>query len=157
MDIFLIILGSLFMILGIVGCIIPALPGPPISYIGLLLLHFTQRVHFSGKFLILWALVTVAVTILDYVIPAWGTKKFGGSRYGIRGSIIGLFAGLPFGPAGIILGPFLGAVIGEMFSGKKGRESLRAGIGSFAGFMAGVMIKLVASGMMLYFFIAELI
>lgn len=157
MDIFLIILGSLLMIIGIIGCIIPALPGPPISYVGLLMLHFTDKIEFSGRFLIIWAVVTIVVTILDYVIPAWGTKKFGGSRYGIWGSIIGLFAGLPFGPIGIILGPFLGAVVGEMLSGKKGRETLRAGLGSFVGFMTGVFLKLVASGMMIYFFIAELL
>jgi uncharacterized protein YqgC (DUF456 family) len=157
MDIFLIIIAALLMIVGIIGCIIPALPGPPVSYVGLLLLHFTDRVQFSGKVLIIWALVAVAVTVLDFVIPAWGTKKFGGSKYGIWGSIIGLFAGLPFGPIGIIAGPFLGAVIGEMFSGKKGKESLRAGLGSFAGFMTGVFLKLVASGMMIYYFIVELI
>jgi hypothetical protein len=157
MDIFLIILASLLMIIGIIGCIVPALPGPPISYVGLLILHFTEKYEFSGKFLIIWAIVAVAVTVLDFVIPAWGTKKFGGSKYGIWGSIIGLFIGMPFAPIGIIAGPFLGAVVGEVLSGKKGKESFRAGFGSFAGFMTGVLLKLIVSGMMIYYFIAELI
>ncbi|HYQ58581.1 MAG TPA: DUF456 domain-containing protein, partial [Draconibacterium sp.] len=120
MDILLIVLGSIFIISGILGCILPVIPGPPLSYVGLLLLHFTERYQFSSRFLIIWAIITVVVYALDYLIPAWGTKKFGGSKRGIWGSIIGLLIGLFFFPPfGIIIGPFLGAVIGELGAGKE--------------------------------------
>lgn len=157
MDVFLLVMGCLLMFLGIIGCIIPALPGPPISYLGLLLMHFTSRVELSSGFLITWAVITFIVTILDYIIPAWGTKKSGGSRYGVWGSILGLIVGIFFGPIGIIAGPFVGAVLGELVSGKRGKETLKAGFGSFLGFMSAVVLKLIASGFMLFFYIRELI
>ncbi|WP_347841037.1 DUF456 domain-containing protein [uncultured Draconibacterium sp.] len=158
MDILLIVLGSIFIISGILGCVLPVIPGPPLSYIGLLLLHFTQRYDFSNKFLIIWAVVTVVVYTLDYLIPAWGTKKFGGSKRGVWGSIIGLVVGLFFFPPfGIIIGPFLGAVIGELTAGKESGAALKSGFGSFMGFLAGTLLKLITSGMMTWYFIKELI
>jgi uncharacterized protein len=156
MDIVLIIFGSLLMLLGLVGCILPALPGPPLSYVGILLLHFTNQYNFSTKFLIVWGVLTLVVSILDYLIPIWGTKTFGGSRYGIWGSIIGLFLGMIWPPFGIIIGPFVGAIIGEIIGGQKD-NALKAGFGSFVGFLGGVILKLIVSGMMLFYFIAELI
>jgi uncharacterized protein len=120
MDYVLIVLGVLFIIGGILGGVLPVLPGPPLSYIGLLFLHFTEKYQFSTRFLIIWAIVTVVVYLLDYVIPAWGTKRFGGSNRGIWGSIIGLVIGLFFFPPfGIIIGPFVGAVIGELTCRKR--------------------------------------
>ncbi|WP_321373549.1 DUF456 domain-containing protein [uncultured Draconibacterium sp.] len=158
MDILLIVLGSIFIISGILGCVLPIIPGPPLSYIGLLLLHFTERYQFSSKFLIIWAIITVVVYALDYLIPAWGTKKFGGSKRGVWGSIIGLVIGLFFFPPfGIIIGPFLGAVIGELTAGKESGEALKSGFGSFMGFLAGTLLKLITSGMMTWYFIKELI
>ncbi|WP_297092477.1 DUF456 domain-containing protein [uncultured Draconibacterium sp.] len=158
MDILLIVLGSIFIISGILGCVLPVIPGPPLSYIGLLLLHFTERYDFSNKFLIIWAVVTVVVYTLDYLIPAWGTKKFGGSKRGVWGSIIGLVVGLFFFPPfGIIIGPFLGAVIGELTAGKESGAALKSGFGSFMGFLAGTLLKLITSGMMTWYFIKELI
>ncbi len=157
MEITLIILGSILMLLGIVGCIIPVIPGPPLSYIGILMLHFTDKAQFSTKFLIFWAAVAVIVTILDYVVPAWGTKKFGGSRRGVWGSIIGLILGIIFfPPLGIIIGPFAGAVIGEMTGGKKSSEALRSGFGSFIGLLVGVLLKLIVSGWLTWYFVVEL-
>lgn len=96
MEYVLIVLGIIFMISGILGCVLPVIPGPPLSYIGLLLLHFTEKYQFSPRFLIIWAIITGVVYALDYIIPAWGTKKFGGSKRGILGSIIGLVVGLFF-------------------------------------------------------------
>ena len=158
MDILLIVLGSIFIISGILGCVLPIIPGPPLSYIGLLLLHFTERYQFSSKFLIIWAIITVVVYALDYLIPAWGTKKFGGSKRGVWGSIIGLVIGLFFFPPfGIIIGPFLGAVIGELTAGKESGEALKSGFGSFMGFLAGTLLKLITSGMMTWYFIKEFI
>lgn len=158
MDYFLIGFGILFLILGILGGVLPVLPGPPLSYVALLLLHFTDKYQFSSKFLIIWAVATIVVYLLDYIIPAWGTKKFGGSKRGVWGSMIGLLIGLfLFPPFGIIIGPFAGAVIGEITGGKDNKTALKAGLGSFIGFLAGTMLKLIVSGMMAWYFVAELI
>nr|WP_321486070.1 DUF456 domain-containing protein [uncultured Draconibacterium sp.] len=158
MDILLIVLGALFIISGVLGCVLPIIPGPPLSYIGLLLLHFTERYQFSSKFLIIWAAITVVVYVLDYLIPAWGTKKFGGSKRGIFGSIIGLVIGMFFFPPfGIIIGPFIGAVVGELTIGKDSGAALKSGFGSFLGFLAGTLLKLIASGMMTWYFVKEMI
>lgn len=157
MDYVLIVLGILLMLSGLAGCILPVIPGPPLSYIGLLMLHFTERYQFSTNFLILWAIITVVIYGLDYVIPVWGTKKFGGSKRGVWGSVIGLVVGFFFFPPfGIIIGSFLGAVIGELTSGKDTGAALKSGFGSFVGFLTGTILKLIASGMMTWYFGKEL-
>ncbi len=155
MDIFLIITGSLLMVLGIAGCVLPVVPGPPLSYLGLIAIHLTVRVEFTSKFLIWWGIITIVVAILDYVIPIWGTKLFGGSKYGIWGSMAGLLAGLFFPPVGLIIGPFIGAVAGEMIAGNK-ENAMRAGFGSFLGFFAGTIVKFLVTLIMLYYFIGAL-
>jgi uncharacterized protein YqgC (DUF456 family) len=157
-DYLLAILGGIMMIAGILGCLLPVLPGPPLSFAGLLLLHFTRFADFSTTFLITWGCVTILVTVLDYVVPIWGTKKFGGSKYGMWGAGIGLVVGIFFlPPIGIIVGPFAGAVIGEAIKGKNATSSFRAGLGSFLGFLAGVGIKLAASIVMTFYYIKELV
>jgi uncharacterized protein YqgC (DUF456 family) len=158
MDYILIGLGIVFIISGILGGVLPVLPGPPLSYIGLLLLHFTAKYQFTERFLIIWAVVTVLVYVLDYIIPVWGTKRYGGSKRGIWGSIIGLIVGLFFFPPfGIIIGPFVGAVLGELSSGKDSNSALRSGFGSFVGFLTGTLLKLITSGFMTWYFFKELI
>ena len=157
MDIFLIILGAICLLIGILGCVLPVLPGVPLAYCGLLLLHATDKVQFSWQFLVIWAVVTVVVQVLDSVVPIWGTKKFGGSKMGVWGSTIGLLVGLFFGPWGIVLGPFLGAVVFELIDGKNTRLALKAGWGSFVGLMTGTILKLICCGLMTYYFIAELV
>ncbi|MEN8118401.1 MAG: DUF456 domain-containing protein [Bacteroidota bacterium] len=158
LDWILIALGIIFLISGLLGCILPVIPGPPLSYIGLLLLHFTERYQFSSKFLIIWGVITAVVYAIDYLIPAWGTKKFGGSKRGVWGSIIGLLLGLIFfPPLGIIIGPFVGAVVGELSAGKESGAALKSGFGSFMGFLMGTMLKLITSGMMTWYFFKELI
>ena len=157
MDYILIGVGIVMMISGILGGVLPVLPGPPLSYIGLLLLHFTERYQFSPRFLIIWAFITVLVYALDYVIPVWGTKRYGGSKRGVWGSIIGLVIGLFFFPPfGIFIGPFAGAVLGELSSGKDSGAALRSGFGSFAGFLTGTILKLITSGLMTWYFFREL-
>jgi hypothetical protein len=158
MDTFLIVSGIILLIVGLAGCILPALPGPPLSYIALLLLHLTSSHQFSSKFLVIWLVITAIVVVLDYLVPVWGAKKFGAGKRGIWGSVIGLILGLfIFPPFGIIIGPFLGAVIGEMTAGKDKGPALKAGFGSFMGFMTGMLLKMVASGMMTWFFFKELL
>lgn len=158
MDYVLIAFGIIFIISGVLGCVLPIIPGPPLSYIGLLLLHFTEKYQFSSEFLILWLIITVFIYGLDFVIPVWGTKKFGGSKRGVWGSIIGLVIGMfLFPPIGIIIGPFAGAVIGEYTSGKESKEALKSGFGSFLGFLVGTLLKLIVSGMMTWYFAKEII
>jgi uncharacterized protein len=158
MDYLLITFGVIFTLAGILGCVLPMLPGPPINYLALLLLHFSASYQFSTRFLVIWAIIAAAVVLLDYLIPVWGTKKFGGSKQGVWGSVIGLVAGLfIFPPFGIIIGPFAGAVIGELIAGKETRAAFISGFGSFIGFLAGTFIKLIASGFMTWYFFKELI
>lgn len=160
MDILLAVLGTALVLTGFIGSILPVIPGPPISWVGLLLLKWTDFVsdHGAAYENALWILLffVVLVTILDYVVPIMGTKKFGGSRRGVWGATIGVVVGLFFGPPGIIIGPFLGAFIGEITTGKKEREALRAAWGSFVGFLLGVGMKLMVCGAILFFHIRYL-
>ena len=127
----LVVLGLLLVVAGFVGCILPILPGPPLSFIALLLLSFAKDWEpFSVTFFIVMGGLTILVTVLDYLVPAVGAKKYGATKFGIWGSIIGLFVGLfVFPPFGLFLGGFAGAVVGELLAGRGGREPLRAGWG----------------------------
>jgi uncharacterized protein YqgC (DUF456 family) len=154
-DYVLLILAVILMVIGIIGCLVPVLPGPPISYLGLILLHITRFGQFSTNVLISLAIVTIVVTIIDYVVPLWGTKKFGGSKYGIRGAAVGLVIGLFLGPVGIIIGPFFGAIVGELIFKDDISYALKAGLGSLLGFLTGVGLKLAASFVMTFFFVKE--
>ena len=136
------------MLIGIIGCIIPGLPGVPVAYVGLWIAQATDKIDFSWQFMLIWGIVTVVVSILDYIVPAWGTKHYGGTKYGVWGSTIGVFVGLFFGAIGVILGPLVGAILGELISGKQFNEALRAGWGSFIGILAGTVLKLVCCGLM---------
>ena len=156
-DYLLVVLGIIMMILGIIGCLVPVLPGPPLSFVGLLMLHFTRFGHFTGWTLITFASISIAVLVLDYLVPVWGTRKFGGSKYGTRGAAIGLIIGLFLGPVGIILGPFIGAVVGEMIFRDDFNYAIKAGFGSLIGFLAGVGLKLAASLVMTFYFVRALI
>ena len=152
-----IVLGASFIIVGILGCLLPVLPGPPISYAGMLLLQLTDNPPFESKTLVIWFLVAAGVTLLDYVVPVWGTRKYGGTRKGVWGSVIGLVVGIFFfPPIGIIVGPFAGAVIGEMLAGKQSNDAFRAGFGSFVGLLAGTLLKLIASAWMGYLFFTNI-
>ena len=152
METIIIVLGALLIIIGLLGSFLPVLPGPPISYVGMLLLQLTSTPPFSVQFLIVWALIVIAIMILDNVVPAWGARKYGGSPYGVWGSIVGLIAGFFFPPMGIIIGPIAGAFLGEMIGGKTSDQAMRAAWGSFVGFLAGTLMKVIASGMMGYYF-----
>ncbi len=157
MDIFLIILAGLCLLVGLLGSVLPILPGAPLSYVGILLLHFTERAEFTTKFLVFWLVIVVLIQVLDYIIPAWGTKKFGGSKKGIWGSMIGVVVGLFFGPWGVVLGPFFGAVLGELIDGKQTAAAIRAGFGSFLGFLIGTLSKIIVCAFLIYYYIDALV
>ncbi len=157
LDYILLILAIVFMIIGLIGCIFPVIPGPPISFLGLLMLHFTKFADFESRFLFLMAFIALIVTILDYIVPIWGTKKMGGSKAGIWGATIGMVVGIFFfPPIGLIIGPLVGAILAEFIKGEEFKKSFKAGMGSLIGFLLGIGIKLVSSFVMSYYFIIEL-
>lgn len=155
-DILLIVLGAFFIVAGFIGSILPVLPGPPLSYTGLLILQLTSGHPFSAAFLLLWLVITVILAVLDNVIPAWGTKRFGGTAYGVWGSMIGLVAGIFFPPAGLLIGPIAGAFAGELAGGSNANNALRSAWGSFVGVLFGTVLNIVAAGMMGYYFLVNL-
>lgn len=146
-----IIIGIVLMLVGIAGNILPMLPGTPLCYLALLLQQFREPRPFTTTFLLVWGVVVVVVMLLDYFIPVYGTKKWGGSRYGIWGCTLGLLVGFFAGPMGVILGPLIGAFIGEMIASKDSAVAMRAAMGAFIGFLFSTLIKLVASGLMAWY------
>ena len=158
MDIFLTILAAFFIILGIIGSFLPVLPGPLTSWVGLLILHLTDVIPMNWTFLIITLIVAITIWILDYIIPAMGTKRFGGSKAGMIGTSLGLIIGLlsPI-PGGIIIGPFVGALIGELINKSEFNKALKAAFGSFLGFLASTFIKFLVALVFLGLFIVKIV
>ncbi|MBR1850034.1 MAG: DUF456 domain-containing protein [Bacteroidales bacterium] len=144
----LVIIATICLLAGIAGSLIPALPGPPLSWLGLLLLNLSGATHFSRTLIVIAALVAIFITLIDNILPSLGTKRRGGSRAGIWGCNIGLILallGLPFGPQGllgVIFWPFVGALVGEYLSQHSIRPALSAAWGAFSGFLCGTLAKL---------------
>ena len=157
MDIFLSILAIVLMLIGLLGAILPVLPGPIISFLGLLSIYFLKEEPLSGEFMTYWLLATILVTAVDQIVPVLGTKKMGGSKYGVNGSIVGLIVGIFFfPPVGLIIGPFIGALVGELISGKEMNQATRAAVGSFIGFLSGTLLKITFSLIAGYYIITNL-
>ena len=127
---------------GLAGAVLP-LPGPPISLIGLFILNSTKYVDLDRKILIIFTLLTIAISAFDYYAPIWGAKKFGGTKYGTWGSTIGLLLGIFFTPIGMILGAFLGAFLGEIIGKSDTNQALKSAIGSMIGLLTGIMGKVI--------------
>jgi uncharacterized protein YqgC (DUF456 family) len=173
MEIILVVVAFLLLLTGLLGSVVPALPGPPLSYVGLLLLQWSGYAGFSSTFLWVWAFITIAVTVIDNFLPAWMTKRFGGSRMAVIGSVIGLIIGMIFfPPVGLILGPFLGALAGELINnqikvkrneinatepGTSGAnnnsniKALKVALGAFLAFIVGTGAKLIIGSLMIYY------
>ena len=145
-----IIFGFILILTGLIGSFLPVIPGPPISYGGLLLLHFFGGQTFSKTILITYALLSVLLLFLDYYLPIWTTKKFGGSKAGQWGATIGVLVGLFVGPWGIVLGPLVGAYIGELFMGRSNQDAWQSAKGAFLGFLLGTGLKMMLVGAMLW-------
>jgi len=158
LDIALIILGFLCALTGLVGCIFPIIPGPPLSFLALILLSLARNWEpFSSTFLLIMGGLAVLVSILEYVVPVVGAKKYGASKPGIWISMIGMLVGvLFFPPWGMLIGAFLGALAGEVLAGKKGRKSLQAAWGVFVGNVVSIGFKLAYSGVIIFFFVKEM-
>ncbi|WP_338732697.1 DUF456 domain-containing protein [Mangrovimonas cancribranchiae] len=160
MDIVLTFIGFLFILLGILGSFLPVLPGPPISWIGLLMLYLTKAVENNWWILSITLAVALLVFALDYIIPAIGTKRFGGSRKGIIGTTLGLVVAIFFpvlGVFGIIIWPFIGALIGELMNKSDSKTATKAALGSFLGFLTGTFLKFILSIVFLGIFIKVLV
>ncbi len=154
MDIFLVILGLILIIVGIIGCVVPGLPGPISGWAGLLVTIYAKAIPNDWNFIFTTLAVAVGISVLDYFIPAIGTKKFGGSKYGTYGAMIGLIVGVftPI-PGGILIGPFAGAFIGEYIKNSNENQAFKAAVGAFVGFLVSTGMQLIVSIAFLYFYI----
>ncbi len=151
-------LAVLLQIAGLIGCFVPVLPGPVLNFVGLWILDYTRWADFSLSFILIFLILALGAQIIDTVIPVWGTKKYGGSRWGVRGATIGLVIGFLFlPPFGILLGPFLGALIAEYLHSRDSQKAMRSAWGSLMGFLAGTGLKLMVSLLILFYFIRALV
>lgn len=150
METALLVLAGLLALLGLLGSFLPVLPGPPLSFLALGVLWFSQEHQPSAESLGLYLAGATAITALDYMVPVWGAKFFGGGKAGTYGATIGLLVGLFLGPLGIVLGPFLGALVAELVAGRPAQEALKAAFGAFLGFVTGVLLKLAYGFLIIY-------
>lgn len=153
----------ILMLIGLVGAIMPGIAGPPFSFLGLLAVSFVNGIDYSTDFLVIMGIIAAAVFALDYIVPAWGTKQLGGTKAGVRGSTIGLILGLlvtfvfPIGFIAVLLGPFIGAYIGEKSVGTDDHKAWKAAFGSFVGFLVGTGLKVIYACVCIYFIVKDLI
>ena len=165
MDIALIILWWVLCLVAIIGSFLPVLPGPLLAYVAFILLQLTSKAPFSWTFFIVRAIIIIFLTLLDYIVPSRGTKKFWGTKRGVRGSNIWLVVSViilpifwiviwPFWLIGLLAGPFVWAYFGEKYAWKKNKHALRAARGSFIGFVTWSLLKIIVSVIMTgYFFV----
>lgn len=157
MDYILLLFGFFFILMGILGAFLPIIPGPPTGWLGLLLLQLTEIIPTNWNFLWITLAIAIVITLLDYLIPVLGAKKFGGSKKGIWGATIGLLVGLFFGPLGLIFGPLIGAFSGELVNDPTNKKiAFKAAFGSFVGFLFSTGLKFVTSLVFLLYFIQDL-
>ncbi len=148
MELIWIVLAGLLIVVGLIGAFLPVIPGLPFSYLGLFVLHLAGVTTYSTTFLVVWAIVIVAILVLENLIPAYTTKKFGGTVYGATGSMIGMILGMFFmPPIGFFLGSLVGAFLGELLYKQDVHVALRSAWGSFLGFLTGTMIKTFVAAM----------
>jgi len=157
-DILLITISILLIIIGIIGSIVPIIPGPPIAFFGLLIIHFSSKHPFTVEFLIFFGMLAIMSAIIDNLLPIYTTKKFNGSKKGVWGSAVGLIIGLFFFPPfGIIVGPMLGAFFGEIVDGKTSNNAIKPAFGSFIGFLSSIFLRFTLSLVMAYYFVMEVL
>lgn len=164
MNTILIVAAILLVLLGLVGSVVPGIAGPPFSFFGLLALSFVDGIDYSWTFLLVMGIIAAFVFALDYWVPIWGTKKLGGSKAGVRGSMIGLAIGIlltfmfPIGLfIAMLLGPFIGAYIGEKTAGTDDSKALKAAFGSFVGFLLGTGVKVIFAVVCIVYVVKDLI
>ncbi|MEE2616309.1 MAG: DUF456 domain-containing protein [Bacteroidota bacterium] len=157
MDLLLIIISAVLIILGIIGSFMPIVPGPLTSWFGLFIVNLISSVETDNTLLIITFIIAATIFILDSLIPIYGSKYFGATKYGIIGASIGLVIGIitPI-PFGILIGPILGALIGELLFNNDLRKSIKSSIGVLIGFVASSLIKFVISIVYLMIYLVQL-
>lgn len=152
MDLLILVIGIVLMLIGLIGCFVPVIPGPPICYLSLLVIHFFSDYSLPIEFLINWAIVMTAITVLDIWLQIYGVKRFGGKKMAIRGTTIGLVLGLFIPPFGFVIGPFIGAFVGAYLEStdKEFVQVTKIAFGSFVGLLSGVILKVVVCGVMIF-------
>lgn len=159
MNIIWIVVAVLLLIAGAIGTIAPVIPGLPLSWGGLFILKLLPSTQhgISWTTIIILAIITIVITILDNVLPIWGTKKMGGNKQVVWGATIGLLIGFFLGPWGIIFGPFIGAFLGAMITGNRLINATKQASGAFGGYLVGLLLKLIVVGFIFFFFLKTLI
>lgn len=154
MDLLILVIGVVLMLIGLVGCFVPVIPGPPICYVSLLVIHFFSDYTLADDFLINWAIIMTTITVLDIWLQIYGVKRFGGKKMAIRGTTIGLVLGLFIPPFGFVVGPFIGAFVGAYLESKDKDfvQLTKIAFGSFIGLLSGVVLKVVVCGVMIFQF-----
>ena len=154
-DILIVFIIFCCLLLGFIGSVVPIIPGPILTYIGLICVHFFTECTFSHTELIVFTILTIMVFLSDYILQFLGVKKFGGGKYSIYGTIIGIVFGLFFSPIGLIFGPFLGAFLGALMDNKKNNEAIVIALGALVGFVFGTFIKIAFSIYIIYIIIQK--
>ncbi len=158
MHIFILICCYLIMLVGLIGCILPMLPGTPLVFAGIYIYAWLSGFTIiSRNLVIIFLILTVFSVVIEYITSSIGSKKFGASKLGFIGAFIGAVIGVFFIPWGLVLGPLLGALIGELIVGKKIKEAFRSGTGAVIGFFGGTFLKVVISFGMIAFFTIRLL
>jgi uncharacterized protein len=155
-----IIAGLILIVLGYAGSVLPALPGAPLALISVWMVHLSGMHHYAWYVLAAVTIMALGISLVDYVLPVWGTRRYGGSPAGVKGSAIGLVIGVlmsfiipAVGMLGILAGPFLGAYIGEKMAGHNHQIAFKSAVGSFLGFIAGTLGKLFATTIISFVFL----
>ena len=163
MTYFLIIAAVVLALIGLVGAVLPGIPGTPFSFLALFVMSFIDELDYPTRLLVIMGIIGAVVFIVDYIVPVWGTKKLGGTKAGVRGSMIGLILGLlvtfvfPIGFIAVLLGPFIGAYIGEKSAGTEEHLAWKSAFGSFVGFLFGTGIKVIYACACIYFVVKDII
>ncbi|MBI3232497.1 MAG: DUF456 domain-containing protein [Bacteroidetes bacterium] len=155
-DVILLIVAAALSIIGLIGCIIPGLPGHPLNYAAMLIVQYVYA-PFQTYTLIIYAILTALILVIDYMLPIWFAKKFGATKQGIWGSMIGMVLGIIFTPVGMILGLLLGAIIGDLIAGRQTHEAAKSGIATFTGTILAIGLKLIIAGLLTFLVFVEII
>jgi hypothetical protein len=154
LSIVMVVIGSLLLIIGFIGCVIPALPGPVLAYLALILISIPGGWSLIPVWLlVLLGAVSLGTTVVDNLLPAMSSKKAGAGRAGVIGSVVGMIVGSFFTPIGTIVGAFVGALAGELLFNRENREPLKAAMGVFRGTMLAILVKLAAAGVVAFYFV----
>ena len=158
MDTLFIVLAVIFGFVGLLGAVIPVLPGTILSFIGMLCAYAVDGSAITTTQLIIWGALSGIAIVLDYLLPGYFSKMFGGSKKGVMGANIGVFLGIFFGPFGIISGPFIGAFVGELLNDANSTErALKVACGSLLSFFTGTGLKLIVGGFIFYYIAKDVI